>query len=140
MTTLTKSPGRVMDAPPDHDARGVAILCDVRPRLAERLAPPLRGAGFRVVHGPPRYPLHGPTVLVVEGDHGPRTLTTIRDLRRRTPAAFIIALADWWSEYEPALEHDADAVVHVPLRAEQIQSALDALTARLLPVAPASAR
>jgi hypothetical protein len=128
MSASTVSGTALLERPPASARPPRAGLLEVTPVVRERIEPALREAGFEIhACAVIDSKLLDVDVVVIEADRGARMLSGMQALRRLTEHASLAGVISWWSEYESDLISLADAILHVPIRDNDLTAAIAAM-------------
>lgn len=133
---MTAAGAATTHAPGPHTAPRpgppLAVLLNVSADTRAALERALCDCGLKVVERPcVDERVQRAAVVVIEGGRGPRSLDEARVLRRRGGGPIVLGVVGWWSENEPDVRRVTDAVLHMPLRVQQIHAVLAAFPGRL---------
>jgi hypothetical protein len=110
------------------------MLLDVTPAVRDRLEPALRDSGFDVLSSDTiEDRILDADVVVVEADRGFRMLSGARALRGLLDSSYLVGVVGWWSEYEADLAHVADAMLHAPVREDDLRAVVGRICAGITP-------
>jgi hypothetical protein len=130
-----------LERPPASQRRPWVALLDVTQTVSQGLMPALQEAGFEI-----RAPaviessLLEADAVIVEADRGARMLSGMQALRGLLDRVYVVGIVGWWSEYESDVLRTADAVLHVPLRKDDLTAAVIAIRNRVASLQPVAAR
>src|SRR5688572_30374531 len=127
MSAHTASGTAILDRPSGTSRRPWIALLDVTQTVSEQLAPALQEAGFDLrSRAAIESSLLEADAVIVEADRGARMLSGMQALRGLLDRPCLIGVVGWWSEYESEALRTADALLHVPLRGNDLTAAVTA--------------
>jgi hypothetical protein len=114
--TEAPTPAGALIPPPD------AILIEPSPTVEAQVSALLAELGLRVqVREDLPEDLSSVSLLLVEADRGSRTIALARQARSQRPDLPCAGVLRWWNEDERELAALVDFILHVPVRAQELQ-------------------